>query len=118
MSKGGVLDGGGGAPAEGDTNVLPRTGAVGRCVTVAPTDPVTSWESSAQSMYVVGSLLFCGADCFMQAVVPHGGEPVLFLLEDSQFVSKVCRMLWDVGRRAGAAVGKTVQGAELQEMHT
>lgn len=54
----------------------------------------------------------------MQAVVQHGGGPSLFLLEDSQFVSNVYRALWDVGRRAGAAVGRTFQGAELQEVHT
>lgn len=47
---------------EGDANVLPSTGAVGRRVAVAPTDPVTSWESPAQSMYVGGSLLFCSAE--------------------------------------------------------
>lgn len=83
VSKGGVvLDSGGEAPTEGDANVLSSTGTAGRCVAVAPTDPVTSWEFPAQSMYVVGSLLFCSADCFMQAVVQHGGEPVLFLLED------------------------------------
>lgn len=76
-----------------------------------------SWESPAQSMWGV-QCYFAVLSCLMQAVVQHGGWPSLFLLEDSQLMGDFYSALWDVGRRAGAAVRRTSQGAELEEVHT
>lgn len=62
-------------------------------------------------------MLFCSAELSHAGSGAARGWPSLFLLEDSQLVGDFYGALWDVGRRAGVAVGRTFQGAELQEMH-
>lgn len=70
------------------------------------------------SVYVCGGFnAIAVLSCLTQVIVQHRGWPSIFLLEDLQLVGNFYRVLWDVGRRAGAAMGRTFQRAELQEMH-